>query len=215
MVLDECIPYPCEKRDCLKSVERTIRWAKRCKKIHESFADQNLTFGIVQGGIYDDIRKMCAEELSQMDFPGYAIGGVSVGEPEEEMLKQVNASTKYLPENKPRYVMGVGTPVQLLKMIALGADMFDCVMPTRLARHANAFTVNGVINLKNSRFKEDHSPIDETVPSYASNFTRAYIRHLVVSNEMLACTLLSIHNISFFLDLMRQVREHLEIGDFL
>lgn len=214
MVLDECIPYPCEKRDCLKSVERTIRWAKRCKKSHDSFADGNLTFGIVQGGIFDDIRKMCAEELSQMDFPGYAIGGVSVGEPEEEMLKQVNASTKYLPENKPRYVMGVGTPVQLLKMIALGADMFDCVMPTRLARHANAFTVNGVINLKNSRFKEDHSPIDETIQSYASNFTRAYIRHLVVSNEMLACTLLSIHNISFFLDLMRQAREHLEIGDF-
>ncbi len=214
MVLDECIPYPCEKRACQKSVERTLRWAKRCKACHDEFADGNLTFGIVQGGVYDDIRGMCAQELSKMDFPGYAIGGVSVGEPEEEMLKQVAASTKYLPAHKPRYVMGVGTPVQLLKMIALGADMFDCVMPTRLARHSNAFTINGVINLKNSRFKEDHKPIDETVPSYASNFTRAYIRHLVSANEMLGGTLLSIHNISFFLDLMYQAREHLELGDY-
>lgn len=214
MVLDECIPYPCEKRDCQKSVERTLSWAKRCKICHDKFADGNLTFGIVQGGVYDDIRAMCAQKLAEMDFPGYAIGGVSVGEPEEEMLKQVSASTKYLPTNKPRYVMGVGTPVQLLKMIALGADMFDCVMPTRLARHANAFTINGIINLKNSRFKEDHKPIDETVVSYTSNFTRAYIRHLVTANEMLGCTLLSIHNISFFLDLMRQAREHLELGDY-
>ena len=130
------------------------------------------------------------------------------------MLKQVDASAKFLPFEKPRYVMGVGTPVQLLKMIALGADMFDCVMPTRLARHANAFTSCGIINLKNSRFKEDAEPLDSSIQSYASNFSRAYIRHLVVSNEMLGCALLSIHNIAFFLDLMRQAREHIEAGDY-
>ncbi|MBR4598034.1 MAG: tRNA guanosine(34) transglycosylase Tgt [Opitutales bacterium] len=215
MVLDECIPYPCEKRACQKSVERTLRWAKRCKKCHDAFADKNLTFGIIQGGIYPDIREMCAKELADMDFPGYAIGGVSVGEPEEEMLKQVEASTKFLPDQKPRYVMGVGTPVQLLKMIALGADMFDCVMPTRLARHANAFTSRGIINLKNSRFKEDAEPLDCSIQSPASKFSRAYIRHLMVSGETLGGTLLSIHNISFFLDLMKQAREHIEAGDFL
>ena len=129
-------------------------------------------------------------------------------------MQQVEASAKFLPQQKPRYVMGVGTPVQLLKMIALGADMFDCVMPTRLARHANAFTSHGVINLKNSRFKEDGEPLDSEIQSYASNFSRAYIRHLIVSNEMLGCTLLSIHNIAFFLDLMRQARGHIELGDY-
>lgn len=215
MVLDECIPYPCEKRECKKSVERTLRWAKRCLEAQNALPQKGrLLFGIVQGGIYEDIRKYCAAELAKMDFPGYAIGGVSVGEPEDEMIKQVQASVEFLPQSKPRYVMGVGTPVQLLKMIALGADMFDCVMPTRLARHANAFTRTGVINLKNARFKEDASPIDETIKSYASNFSRAYIRHLVVAGESLAGTLISIHNISFFLTLMKEAREHIQAGDF-
>lgn len=215
MVLDECIPYPCDKSPCELSVKRTLRWAKRCLEAHKNLPDKGrLLFGIVQGGIYEDIRNFCAQELSKLDFPGYAIGGVSVGEPEEEMLKQVDASAKFLPFEKPRYVMGVGTPVQLLKMIALGADMFDCVMPTRLARHSNAFTRDGIINLKNARFKEDSQPIDETIPSYASNFSRAYIRHLVVAGESLAGTLLSIHNISFFLTLMKEARQHIEDGDF-
>lgn len=214
MVLDECIPYPCEKKDVEKSVARTLRWAKRCRDCHENFADKNLTFGIVQGGIYDDIREMCAQKLAELNFPGYAIGGVSVGEPEDEMIQQVAASVKNLPTNKPRYVMGVGTPVQLLKMIALGADMFDCVMPTRLARHGSAFTTHGVINLKNAKYKEDHSPIDETIPSYTQNFSKAYIRHLVSANESLGGTLLSIHNISFFLHLMQEARQHIEQGDF-
>jgi queuine tRNA-ribosyltransferase len=149
-----------------------------------------------------------------MNFPGYAIGGVSVGEPEEEMLKQVDASAKYLPREKARYVMGVGTPPQLLKMIALGADMFDCVMPTRLARHGNAFTRRGLINLKNAKYREDDTPIDESIGSYASNFSKAYIRHLVSANEILACTLLSIHNTAFFLQLMDEARQHLETGNF-
>ncbi|MBO6102000.1 MAG: tRNA guanosine(34) transglycosylase Tgt [Opitutales bacterium] len=214
MVLDECIPYPSKKSDVEKSVARTLRWAKRCLEMHKSFADSNLTFGIVQGGIYEDIREYCAGELSKMDFPGYAIGGVSVGEPEEEMMKQVAASAPNLPANKPRYVMGVGTPVQLLKMIALGADMFDCVMPTRLARHGSAFTSNGVINLKNSKYKDDQSPIDGSVPSYAQNFSKGYIRHLLAANESLAGVLLSIHNISFFLQLMQDARGHIERGDY-
>lgn len=217
MVLDECIPYPCEKKACLKSVERTLRWAKRCLEEYRSIGlpeAQRLAFGIVQGGCYEDIRQYCAEKLSEMDFPGYAIGGVSVGEPEEQMLFQVDVSAQKLPLQKPRYVMGVGTPPQILKMIALGADMFDCVMPTRLARHACAFTLDGEINLKNAKYALDQSPLDESIPSYASKFSRAYIRHLIKCNEMLACTLLSIHNITFFQVLTRQAREHIESGDF-
>lgn len=216
MALDECIPYPCDKKPCEESVKRTVRWAGRCLDAHLKLPDKGrLLFAIVQGGIYEDLRNFCASELSLLDFPGYAIGGVSVGEPEEEMLKQVDASAKFLPFEKPRYVMGVGTPVQLLKMIALGADMFDCVMPTRLARHANAFTRDGLINLKNARFKDDPSPIDPTIPSYASNFSKAYIRHLITAGESLAGTLLSIHNISFFLTLMSEARAHIEAGDYL
>lgn len=217
MVLDECIPYPCAKNDCKNSVERTLRWAKRCYDEYlklELPKDGRMAFGIVQGSCYEDLRRSCARELSQIDFPGYAIGGVSVGEPEPEMLEQVAWSAECLPESKPRYVMGVGTPPQLLKMIALGADMFDCIMPTRLARHACAFTINGEINLKNAKFKEDESPLDESVQSYASNFSKAYIRHLVMANEILACTLISIHNVRFFQQLMEEARTHIENGDF-
>ena len=217
MVLDECIPYPCKENACKMSVERTLRWAKRCYDEYvrlELPQAKRLAFGIVQGSCYKHLREMCAQELSKIDFPGFAIGGVSVGEPEEQMLFQVEVSANQLPEDKPRYVMGVGTPPQILKMIALGADMFDCVMPTRLARHACAFTLDGEINLKNARFAEDHAPLDAEIQSYASNFSRAYIRHLVKANEMLACTLLSIHNITFFQILTQQAREHIQKGDF-
>ncbi len=217
MVLDECIPYPCTRADCEKSVARTLRWAKRCR---EEYARLQMpergmhAFAIVQGGCWEDMRKSCAQALTELDFPGYAIGGVSVGEPEPEMLEQVDWSASALPQEKPRYVMGLGTPPQILKMIALGADMFDCVMPTRLARHAVAFTLDGEINLKNARFAEDQSPLDEAIDSYASQFSRAYIRHLVKAQEMLACTLLSIHNIRFFQILTKQARDHIESGDF-
>lgn len=217
MVLDECIPYPCERRACVKSVERTIRWAKRCRDEYERLgmpADGILSFAIAQGGCYDDIRADCSKRIAELDFPGYAIGGVSVGEPEPAMLEQVDVCTQNLPTEKPRYVMGVGTPPQILKMIALGADMFDCVMPTRLARHACAFTLDGEINLKNARFAEDPSPLDPEIDSYASQFSRAYIRHLVKASEMLACTLVSIHNIRFFQILTEQARRHIESGDF-
>lgn len=217
MVLDECIPYPCERRACVKSVERTIRWAKRCRDEYERLgmpADGILSFAIAQGGCYDDIRADCSKRIAELDFPGYAIGGVSVGEPEPAMLEQVDVCAQNLPAEKPRYIMGVGTPPQILKMIALGADMFDCVMPTRLARHACAFTLDGEINLKNARFAEDPSPLDPEIDSYASQFSRAYIRHLVKANEMLACTLVSIHNIRFFQILTEQARKHIENGDF-
>lgn len=217
MVLDECIPFPCERNACEKSVKRTLRWAKRCLDEYDRTGMRERgthLFGIVQGGLYDDIRRECAQKLSQLDFTGYSIGGVSVGEPECEMLKQVDVSAANLPENKARYVMGVGTPPQILRMIALGADMFDCVMPTRLARHGCAFTTQGPINLKNAKFARDTSPLDAEVPSYASNFSRAYIRHLFVANEILACTLLSIHNLRFFLKLAEDARAHIAANDF-
>jgi queuine tRNA-ribosyltransferase len=150
-----------------------------------------------------------------MDFPGYAIGGVSVGEPEAAMLDQVGISTPYLPRHKPRYVMGVGTPTQLLKMIAMGADMFDCVMPTRLARHSTVFTPEGTLNIRNERFKLDERPLVAGMDNYTcQHFSRGYLRHLVMANELLAHTLLSLHNIHFFLDLMRQARAHLAAGDY-
>lgn len=217
MVLDECIPYPCERKACVVSVERTIRWAKRCLEEYRRLEMPQRgihTFAITQGGCHLDVRADCSKRLAELDFPGYAIGGVSVGEPEPEMLEQVDACTQHLPSEKPRYVMGVGTPPQILKMIALGADMFDCVIPTRLARHAAAFTLDGEINLKNARYAEDHSPLDADIDSYASDFSRAYIRHLVKANEILACTLLSIHNVRFFQILTQQARQHIEDGDF-
>lgn len=218
MVLDECPPWPCEEDDCRKAVERTIRWAGQFQAIaeDEGFLDAgHHVFGIIQGSVYDDQRIECAQALAGMNFPGYAIGGVSVGEPEEEMLRQVGVTTPHMPEEKSRYVMGVGTPPQLLEMIALGADMFDCVMPTRLARHANVFTPDGLINLKNERFKTDPRPIVDGMDNYTCrNFSRAYLRHLLMAGELLGMTLLSIHNTHFFLDLMKQARAHLEAGDF-
>lgn len=218
MVLDICPPFPATKKDVAEADRITLRWAKEFLgyAIDDGFlAAGHHVFGIVQGGIYEDLRRECAEALAQVDFPGYAIGGVSVGEPEPEMLMQVAACTPFLPHFKPRYVMGVGTPPQILKMIALGADMFDCVMPTRLARHGTAFTPTGTLNIKNEKFKLDESPLVENLDNYTCrNFSRAYLRHLFVSGEMLSSVLLSIHNIHFFQDLMRQAREHLEAGDF-
>lgn len=217
MVLDECPPFPCDKDACEKAVNRTLRWAKTFLDLAKAqgFLEKgHLVFGIVQGSTYEDLRKRCAESLADMGFPGLAVGGVSVGEPEPEMLHQVAASTLYLPKHKPRYTMGLGTPPQILKMIALGVDMFDCVMPTRLARHGTVFTPYGKLNLRNERFKKDERPIMDGLVNAASSFSRAYLRHLICAGEMLACTLLSIHNLHFFLDLVRQAREHIEKGDF-
>ena len=204
MVIDECPPWPCERDACAAAVERSLRWATQCRDIAQEsgfFADGHHLFGIVQG--------------STFDLPGYAVGGVSVGEPEPEMLKQVGATTQFMPTNKPRYTMGLGTPPQLLKMVALGVDMFDCVLPSRVARNGLVFTPDGPMNLRNKRFQADQNPIVEGMQNYTCrNFTRAYLRHLVLAEEMLAGTLLTLHNLHFYLDLMTQVRTHLEAGDF-
>jgi queuine tRNA-ribosyltransferase len=218
MVLDECPPWPVGRDACAEACGRSLRWAKRCREIAvESgfLGSGHLVFAIAQGSTYDDLRRQAAEELAALDFPGYAVGGVSVGEPEPEMLKQVAATTPFLPADKPRYTMGLGTPPQILKMIALGVDMFDCVLPTRVARHGLAFTPDGPINLRNEKFRADPAPVVDGMDNYTCrNFSRAYLRHLVTSGEMLGGTLLTIHNLHFFLDLMRQARAHIEAGDF-
>jgi queuine tRNA-ribosyltransferase len=217
MVLDECPPWPCERDACAKAVARSHRWAGQCKQIATDngfLASGRHVFAIVQGSTFDDLRREAAESLAALDFPGYAVGGVSVGEPEPEMLKQVGATTPHLPADKPRYTMGLGTPPQLLKMIALGVDMFDCVLPTRVARNGLVFTPDGPINLRNEKFRADPRPIVEGMANYTTNFSRAYLRHLTVSGEMLSGTLLTMHNLHFFLDLMSQARGHIEAGDY-
>lgn len=218
MVIDECPPWPCERDACAAAVARSERWARQCRDIavDSGFFDRgHHLFGIVQGSTFDDMRREAAEALGALDLPGYAVGGVSVGEPEPEMLKQVGATTPHLPADKPRYTMGLGTPPQLLKMVALGVDMFDCVLPSRVARNGLVFTPDGPLNLRNERFRTDESPIVAGLANYTCrNFSRAYLRHLVLAEEMLAGTLLTLHNLHFYLDLMDQARTHLEAGDF-
>lgn len=218
MVIDECPPWPCERDTCASAVARSERWARQCRQIavDEGFlsAGHHL-FAVVQGSSFGDLRREAAEALVAMDFHGYAVGGVSVGEPEPEMLEQVAATTPHLPADRPRYTMGLGTPSQLLKMVALGMDLFDCVLPTRVARNGLVFTPDGPINLRNERFRADPSPIVEGLDNYTCrHFCRAYLRHLVMAEEMLAGTLLTIHNLHFYLDLMAQARAHLEAGDY-
>ncbi len=217
MVIDECPPWPCARDACARACERSLRWAKECRQIAvESgfLAAGHHVFAIVQGSTFDDLRREAAEALGALDFPGYAVGGVSVGEPEPEMLKQVGATVPHLPADKPRYTMGLGTPPQLLKMIALGVDMFDCVLPTRVARHGLVFTPDGPMNLRNEKFRTDPRPVVEGLDNYTAKFSRAYLRHLTVAGEMLGGTLLTLHNVHFYLDLMAQVRTHIEAGDF-
>ncbi|MBT3470601.1 MAG: tRNA guanosine(34) transglycosylase Tgt [Opitutae bacterium] len=218
MVLDECPPFDCTEEDCTGAVERTTRWAREFRDVALESGHSELgrmIFGIVQGAGFEHLRQRSAEELMDLDFPGYAIGGVSVGEPEPDMLAQVEFTAKLLPVNKPRYTMGVGTPPQLLKMIGLGVDMFDCVMPSRAARHGTAYTPNGHINLRNERFSRDELPLVEGMENYTcQNFSRAYLRHLVKTEEILGKILLTIHNLHFYLDLLRQARDHIESGDF-
>ncbi len=218
MVLDECPPWPCPKDDCRAAVERTVRWAGKCLDIarEEGFFDGGrYLYGIVQGSQYKDLRTQCAGELVNLDFPGYAVGGVSVGEPEPEMFEQVSCVIPLLPEDRPRYVMGVGTPPQLLKMIGLGVDMFDCVLPTRDARHGTAYTPHGILNLRNRRFREDARPLVEGMDNYTCRkFCRAYLRHLIIAGESLGGVLLTLHNLHFYQDLMLKAREHLEGGDY-
>jgi queuine tRNA-ribosyltransferase len=213
MVLDECPPWPCERDYAAKSAEMTARWAKRCKNAPR--LDGQLLFGIVQGATFDDLRREAAEAIVQIGFDGYAIGGVSVGEPEEEMLRAVQSSEPFLPNDKPRYAMGLGTPPQLLQMIARGMDMFDCVLPTRLARNGTAFTSTGTLNLKNAEFAMDKEPIEQNCECQACReFTRGYIRHLIKAEEILGLRLITLHNLHFYLELMRGARVAIESGDY-
>ncbi len=217
MVLDECPPWPCSREECRAAVDRSYRWAKECRQIAADngfLASGRHVFAIAQGSTFDDLRREAAESLAALDFPGYAVGGVSVGEPEPEMLKQVAATAPFLPAHKPRYTMGLGTPPQILKMVALGIDMFDCVHPTRVARNGAAFTPDGLINLRNERHRTDPAPLVGGLENYTARFSRAYLRHLVMANEILASTLLTIHNLHFYLDLMAQTRAHIAAGDF-
>lgn len=217
MVLDQCPPAGCPRREAEEAVRRSLAWADTSiRHARETgFLGNHMVFAIVQGGRFEDLRRECAHALAEMNFPGYAIGGVSVGESEEEMMPQVAISTECLPRDKARYVMGVGTPPQLLRMIGHGADMFDCVMPTREARHGVAFTRHGKINLKNHRFRNDPRPLVEGMVNPAGTpFSRAYLRHLVMAGEILGAVLLSLHNVSFFLQLMEEARLHIENGDY-
>lgn len=217
MVIDECPPWPCERDACAEAVARSYRWAKQCREIAADsgfLANGQHLFAIVQGSTFDDLRREAAESLAALDFPGYAVGGVSVGEPEPEMLKQVGATTPFMPVDKPRYTMGLGTPPQILKMIALGVDMFDCVLPSRVARNGLVFTPDGPLNLRNEKFRADSRPISEEVVNYTTQFSRAYLRHLTVAGEILSCTLLTLHNLHFYLDLVAQARAHIEAGDY-
>jgi queuine tRNA-ribosyltransferase len=206
MSFDECPPYPVTYEYMKDSVERTLRWAKRGKEVHSNL-NQSL-FGIVQGGEFEDLRKYSAIETVKMDFDGYSIGGTSVGEDKDTMYRMIDYAIAYLPLDKPRYLMGVGDPIDLLEGIERGVDMFDCVLPTRLARHSNAFTLNGKINIKNAKYKEDFTPISDTCDCYAcKHYTKAYIRHLMVCDETFGSRLLSIHNIRFLIRLTEELRE--------
>ena len=213
MSFDECIPYPATYEYCKNSVERTLRWAKRGKAVFNN--PRQSLFGIVQGGEYEDLRKHSAVETVKMDFDGYAIGGTSVGEDKETMYRMIDYAIKYLPEDKPRYLMGVGDPFDLFEGVERGVDMFDCVHPTRLARHGHAFTKYGKINLKNAKFKEDFTPVDETCDcECCKNYTRAYLHHLFKTDEITAKVLASIHNEHFVVHTVDNIRKSLLDGTF-
>ncbi|MBZ4655930.1 MAG: queuine tRNA-ribosyltransferase [Thermoanaerobacter sp.] len=207
MSFDECAPYPADYDYVKKSMELTIKWAERGKRAHKNTEKQAL-FGIVQGGTYEDLRKECAQRLVDMDFPGYSIGGLSVGEPKNVMYDIVDLTTEYLPEDKPRYLMGVGSPDDLIEGVIRGVDMFDCVLPTRIARNGTVFTSKGKLIVRDAPYAEDFSPLDEECDCYTcKNYSRAYIRHLFKANEILAARLATIHNLYFLIKLMERIRE--------
>lgn len=219
MAFDECTPYPCEYNYARRSMEMTHRWLKRCIERFDSteplYGYEQTLMPIVQGSTYSDLRKRSAEFIASCDRPANAIGGLSVGEPHEEMYAMTDEVCSILPHDKPRYLMGVGTPANILECIALGVDMFDCVMPTRNARNGQLFTSEGILNMRNAKWKDDFSPIDANCPASTSQIhTKAYLRHLFISDELLACQIASIHNLSFYLWLVGQARKHIIEGDF-
>ncbi len=210
MSFDECVGYPATREYTKNSMERTTRWAKRCKNAHKNTDKQGL-FGIIQGGFYKDLREKSAKDLIELDLPGYAIGGISVGEPKEEFLDILRYTAPLMPKDKPRYLMGVGTPDYLIEAAIAGIDMCDCVLPTRIARNGTAMTWNGKVVVRNASYERDFSPLDSECDCYTCrNYTRAYIRHLVKANEILAVRLLSIHNLYFLTKLMERVRIEIE-----
>ncbi len=220
MAFDECTPYPCEYNYAKKSLDLTNRWLERCvKRFGETeceYGYEQSLFPIVQGSVYKDLRKKSCEYVSSFDCEGNAIGGLSVGEPVEQMYELTELCCEILPKDKPRYLMGVGTPINLLEGIARGVDMFDCVMPTRNGRNAMLFTSEGIMNMRNEKWKTDFSPIDPNGTAEVDTlYTKAYLRHLFISQEILALQIASIHNLSFYLELMRQARRHIIEGDFL
>ena len=214
MAFDECAPYPADYSYVKNSLERTTRWLRRCKEAHKDTERQSL-FGIMQGGMYKDLRYQSAMEIVELDLPGYAIGGLSVGEPREIMYEVLDYATDYLPKDKPRYVMGVGTPDHLFEGVERGVDMFDCVLPTRLARNGSAMTSHGKVNIKNARFERDFTPLDHECDCYVCrNYSRAYLRHLFKANEILSSMLLSYHNLHFLVHTMQNIREAIEQDRF-
>ena len=213
MVFDDCPPHGCTSKELHAAVERTVRWAKECRE--QPRADGQMVFGIVQGANNAGLRQACAKHITDLDFDGYAIGGVSVGEPEHEMFEAVEMTEPFLPQNKARYAMGLGTPAQLVELVARGVDMFDCVLPTRVARNGTAFTRKGSIQVKGGAMKSDFRPIEEGCECFAcKHFTRAYLRHLLNVNEILGLRMVSVHNSHMYLDVMRDIRRHLANGTF-
>ena len=214
MSFDECCPYPSSYEYTKNSMERTTRWAVRCKEAHKT--ENQALFGIIQGGFYEDLREQSVKDLVELDFPGYAIGGISVGEPKEEFLKILRHTTPLMPENKPRYLMGVGSPDYLIEAALAGIDMCDCVLPTRIARNGTAMTSHGKVVVRNANYAEDFTTLDPECDCYTcKNYTKAYIRHLIKANEILGVRLLSIHNLKFLTNLMEKVRIEIENDNLL
>jgi queuine tRNA-ribosyltransferase len=223
MAFDECPPWPAEQGAVAAAVKRTIAWGRLSLDHHRHLiatledrpTEQQALFGIVQGGSLPHLRRQCAEALVAMDFDGYAVGGVSVGEPEEEMYKAIEATAPHLPREKVRYAMGLGQPHQMVELVARGVDIFDCVLPTRVARHATVYTRTGTLNLRGAQYRLDGAPLEPGCGCYAcQNFTRAYIRHLFKAGEILALSLVSLHNLHFYLELMRDIRDALDRDTF-
>jgi len=207
MAFDDCVPYPCERDAAELAMRRTLAWARRCQRAHARPADQAL-FAIVQGSVFEDLRLECAERLADLDFPGYAVGGVSVGEGDELMYRVLDATVPRLPAAKPRYLMGVGTPMNLIECIERGVDLFDCVLPTRNGRSGHAFTARGVVRLRNLRHRNDPRPLDATCDcATCRGFSRGYLRHLFQAREIAAAVLTSLHNVAFYQRLVRGCRQ--------
>ena len=215
MAFDECAPYPADRNYVKDSLERTTRWLKRCREYHKNTEQQSL-FGIMQGGMYKDLRRQSAEEIVKLDLPGYAVGGLSVGEPKELMYEIMDDCVDYLPADKPRYLMGVGSPDCLFEGVERGIDMFDCVLPTRIARHGMAMTSQGRVNIKNARYERDFTPLDPHCECYTCrNYSKAYLRHLFKCDEILSSMLMTTHNLHFLVSTMAGIRKAIEEDRFL